>query len=349
MKSTVCIAEDRRNCEPAVRLLLASLSSNCPAVDVNLFYPLADSAFLTWVEKCSQARVETAGLPSGCGWNVKPLALLRLLDEGFDEVTWIDSDVIVTRDFSREFRSLESDVFLAAEDAVGDDRDDGDAMRAHLWGLPVGRTLPFGLNSGVLRVTRYHRPLLYRWWELLQTREYKEVQRRPWRQRPVHMLGDQDVLTALLTSAEFSEIPLHILRRGRDIIQFNGVYGYSTWERIYNLVTGPPAFIHSFAGKPWLETWESGGGAREYLKNVYLDASPYTFSAMRFRRELGCDAQWMNAHYAFSRLLRALGLGRPELVGLPIAAVMDVVRMLKRKERAVASTMTHTDSPSRVS
>lgn len=46
------------------------------------------------------------------------------------------------------------------------------------------------------------------------------------------MLGDQDVLTALLTSKEFSEIPIHILRKGRQILQFNGIYGYAVAERI---------------------------------------------------------------------------------------------------------------------
>ncbi len=73
-----------------------------------------------------------------------------------------------------------------------------------------------------------------------------------WYERPVHMLGDQDVLTALLTSSEFSDIPLHMLRRGPDIIQFDGVWGYSIPERITNLLGWGPTFIHAGAAKPWL-------------------------------------------------------------------------------------------------
>ncbi len=46
------------------------------------------------------------------------------------------------------------------------------------------------------------------------------------------MQGDQDVLTALLTSTEFADIPLKMLRRGKDIVQFDGVWGYTTTERL---------------------------------------------------------------------------------------------------------------------
>lgn len=340
MKSTICLAEDRKACEPSLKLLLLSLKLYCPELTVNLRYPAAENGFLSWVKGCPRVHLQTSPLISAHGWNVKPSAILSLIDEGFDEVIWIDSDVIVTGNVTRIFSQLSNDIFAATEDALGDERDDRNALRARLWGFPVGRILPFGLNSGVLRVTRSHYDLMKRWCELLQSSPYQEFQKRPWRQRPVHMLGDQDVLTALLTSEEFSRIPLHILRRGKQILQFNGVYGYTVAERIGNLMGQCPAFVHSFGGKPWSEEWrpEPSNGLREYIKRVYLDLSPYTFSATKFKSELACDTEWMEPHYLLSRFLRAAGVGSRELVGLPIAAVMDLARVAKFLSRGARLT-----------
>jgi lipopolysaccharide biosynthesis glycosyltransferase len=272
---------------------------------------------------------------------------MHMIDQGFEEVIWIDSDIIVSRSAAAVFSGLKSDALLATEDALGDERDDRDALRARLWGLPVGRVLPFGLNSGVLRVTKDHYRLMERWWELLQSNVYQEFQRRAWRQRPIHMLGDQDVLTALLTSEEFSEIPVRILRRGRHILQFNGVYGYTVAERMRNLLGDRPAFIHSFGGKPWSETWlpEPSIGLREYIKKLYLDLSPYTLSAMRFTHGMGSDTEWMKPHYLLSRIMRALGMGCPALVGMPMAIFADLTRIVKhiRKSRGSNHSRPETD------
>jgi hypothetical protein len=227
------------------------------------------------------------------------------------------------------FAELNSDVVVAAEDALGDDRSDGNAQRARLWGFPVGRVLPFGLNTGVLRVTKDHYHLMERWRELLQSNLYQDVQKRDWMQRPIHMLGDQDVLTALLTSKEFSELPIKILRRGKHIIQFNGVWGYTVAERARNLLGDGPMFIHQFGHKPWSNRWQPCSNLREYVKRAYLDVSPYTLTARQFKSEMDCDTDWMEPHYAPTRVLRILGMGHPALVGLPMAIFGDFARLAK--------------------
>ena len=334
MKSTICISEDRPICEPALRLLLLSLDLHNPEKIISLFYPVASDEFLQWVRRFSQVRVQTERLRIGFEWDVKPQAMMLLLEQGFDEVIWIDSDIIVTREISTVFSDLRSDCIAATEDALGDDRNDENALRTRLWGLPVGRVLPFSLNSGVVRITKHHYRLLERWWELLQTDDYRAVQKREWGQRPVHMKGDQDVLTALLCSREFFDLPLFILQRGKHILQFNGVYGYTIAERTRNLFGDGPVFIHSFAGKPWLHQWELGS-LREYIKNLYLDVSPYTLEARSFKTQIGANSGWVEPHYRLSRVLRLLGLGRRELSGLPVAALMDMVRVAKGKRSAM--------------
>ena len=171
-----------------------------------------------------------------------------------------------------------------------------------------------------------------RWWELLQSDEYQRCQQKEWMKRPIHMQGDQDVLTALLTSTEFAHIPLTVLRRGKDIVQFDGVWGYTTAERLRNLLGDGPTFMHSMGTKPWVARWklERRNDLREYLKMVYLDVSPYTLSSAKFKKDLGCDTHWMSAHYKFSAILRSLGMQHPALAGLPMAVFLDIARLIKR-------------------
>jgi lipopolysaccharide biosynthesis glycosyltransferase len=336
-KSTICIAEDRETCEPCLKLLLASLSRHCPGTVINLFYPVANEKFLRWVSAYPQVRLQGDRLKNGYGWNVKPQAIMRLLDAGFDEVIWIDSDVLVTRDIRLLFHALDNAVFVATEHTLAPERDDGIGLRAQLWQLSVGRVLPAALSSGVLRVTRQHYRLMERWWELLQSDAYQSCQQKEWQERPIHMLGDQDVLTALLTSIEFVKIPLKVLRRGKHIIQFDGVWGYTTAERTRNLFGDGPAFIHSGAGKPWATRWESErpNHLREYLKMVYLDVSPYTLSSVKFSEDLGCDTSWMCAHYKLSSILRSLAMQHPALTGLPMAVFADIARLMKRAHESL--------------
>ena len=332
IKSTVCVAEDRQACEPCLKLLLTSLGLHSPQVPINLFYPIANEEFLRWVSAYRQVRLQTDRLKNGYGWNVKPQAIMRLLDAGFDEVIWIDSDVLVTRDIRLLFHSLDDTAFVATEHTLAPERHDEMGLRAQLWNLSVGRVLSEALSSGVIRVTRKHYRLMERWWELLQSDAYQNSQQEEWSKRPIHMLGDQDVLTALLTSTEFAQIPLTVLRRGKHIIQFDGVWGYTTADRTRNLLGDGPTFIHSGAGKPWATCWEAERptNLRDYLKMVYLDVSPYTLSSLRFSGDLGCDTSWMRAHYRLSSMLRLLAMRHPALTGLPMAIPADIARFIKR-------------------
>ena len=333
-QTTICVNEDRKAWEPSLRVVLTSLRLHCPDIPISLFYPFAVETFLRWLAAYPQVRLQANGLRDGYGWNVKPQAIMRLLDAGFDEVIWIDSDMFITKDIRPLFHDLDEAVFVAAEQTPLDRNDhDGAGRRAQLWQLSVGRVLPSALNSGVLRVTKQHYPLLKRWWELLQSDEYQEWQRKEkdMLKRPTHMQGDQDVLTALLTSTEFDHIPLKILRRSKHIVQFDGVWGYTTAERLRNLLGDGPTFIHCMGTKPWVARWESErrNGLVDYLKMVYVDVSPYTLSSARFKEDLGCDTKWMDPHYRFSAILRSLAMQHPVLTGLPMAVVLDIARLVK--------------------
>src|SRR5690348_13551977 len=214
----ICVAEDRKSCETGLQVLLMSLCRFSSNVRIVVFYPAADESFLNWARELSSEKIDVRPTPvkGAYGWNVKPQALLQLLNEGHQEVLWIDSDVVTTKDVFPLFSNLDHRVFVVTEEAlVG--QNEKDALRARQWGFVVRRKLPFPLNTGVLRVTHEHIPLLERWKGILESSDYKQVQTKSWDQRPVHMISDQDVLTALLSSEEFYTIPIKILRRGRDI------------------------------------------------------------------------------------------------------------------------------------
>jgi hypothetical protein len=327
----ICIAEDRESCEPALKLLILSLDKYCGKLPINVFYPPARPGFRSWIGRYPQVTVHTSPLPGAQGWNVKPQALLYLMDQGFDQIIWIDCDIIITRDFTRMLSGLDPHVIAVAEEALWGSHDDVDALRARLWGFDVGRSLPFTLNTGVLRVTRLHYDLLQRWREILESEKYRNVQQKVWSDRPVHMIGDQDVLTAILSSAKYATVPLRILTRGKDIIQYFGLYGYTVYERALSIFYGLPTFIHSQGVKPWLENWHTMAprSFRNYIESVYLDLSPYTLTARSFRTGLDCDCRWMTAHFKLSAILRATGMWHVPLVGLPIALILDVVRIAK--------------------
>ena len=168
----ICVAEDRKSCEPGLKLLLISLCRYSTDIAIAVFYPAADQEFLDWAHGIDSEKitVRTAPMSGAYGWNVKPQALLQLLNEGNQEVVWIDSDIIATKDVSSAFCGLNRDVLVVTEEALGA-HNEIDALRARLWGFPVMRKFPFPLNTAVIRVTPGHIPLLERWKEILESRD----------------------------------------------------------------------------------------------------------------------------------------------------------------------------------
>ncbi|MEP0909746.1 hypothetical protein NDI45_02295 [Leptolyngbya sp. GB1-A1] len=327
----ICIAEDRQREEIAVKLLLLSLAKHCPHVPIELFFPPATEAFKAWAAALPQVHLRTTPIATAAGWDIKPYALLKLLTEGHREVWWIDSDIIVTRDFRQTIAPLtDADLVIAEEALYGHYRDEG--YRARAWGFALGRSLPFNLNSGVMRVTQAHRLLLQQWQQLLETEVYQQAQQQPYGQKPFHLFGDQDVLTTLLSTQEFAHIPLRILKRGTAIIQYFGLAGYTIAERLQNLVDGMPPFIHAQREKPWHRSLIPPGlkPLRPYLDFVQMDISPYCFAAAPYRSQLAEDLPWLDAHSRLGKILRGLGLGNAAFIGLPIALGYSVIRAIKQ-------------------
>jgi hypothetical protein len=328
----ICIAEDRPSFEPSIRLLLLSLAEHSGDLPIYLFLPSANQEFVAWLRRDPRITLCTDRLEGASKYNVKPQAMLQLMQKGYDDILWIDSDIIVAQSITAALGGCSRDTIVVTEEALWSPHDDNDAWRARKWGFNVGRVLPFALNTAVVRVTRSHEQLLQRWQDLLQSDEYCRAQTLDWHDRPLHLISDQDALTALLSS-DFAHVPLKTLIRGRDIVQYFGPYGFTVHERISMLLGRTPIFIHSQGPqKPWDRAWESSAklNLKDYLNDVYLDLSPYTLAAIKYRTNLPNDTSWMDAHYILSKVLRALALWRISLVGLPIAILADAYRLAKR-------------------
>src|SRR5215210_3013416 len=95
----VATYEDRPDGIVGLKLLLLSLSKWCPGLGVDVFFPDAPVAFRRWIEPFPDITLHSDREHGGSGYNLKPELLIHLLNDGADQARWIDSDVIVTRDF----------------------------------------------------------------------------------------------------------------------------------------------------------------------------------------------------------------------------------------------------------
>ncbi len=321
----VCIAEDRQSCEPAVRVLIASLNRHCPGLPIQFFAPNPTPALRQWLANRPDVTLNDKGVHGGFGgFNVKPQALTALLDRGFDEIIWIDADIVVVSDFRASIQKHAPDVVVATEEATFNQREDTTIFTT-LWGMTVGRPAKCTVNSGVVRISRRHQPLLKRWMELLADPAYRASQKKTWRERPPHHFGDQEVLTGLLGSKDFADVPLVQLRCGKEIVQYFRATGYKTMDRLRHLSGRKPFFVHALGYKPWLppEPLESNSFGDRF-NQLYQDVSPYLAYAGKYRTELE-DTTWLKPRSTGVRILRWLSFGNPALLGFPLAIFGDLV------------------------
>jgi len=328
--SVICIAEDRLSEIIPAKLLLLSLARHCPDVPVVIFFPPATPEFEIWLERFPQVTLRKTKFHGIAEWNVKPYVLEVLLKEGNAQVWWLDTDIILTSDFRQHFNSFSPDTLLFGQQPYLGDYQNG-GKRAEGWGFQVARILPFEINGGVIRVHSSHLPFLKKWQELTESELYKQAQRQPFYSRAVHVQCDQDLITALLESKEFSHIPVEFVRRGKDIIQYAVPNGYSLMERLEDLGSGLPPLIHSLGLKPWTPAdarLKQKRGFDLYYSSLFLEISPYNYVALQYKDEIDENLPWIK-YSAAGHCFRTLGLGNPALMGLPLVAIYSFFLFLK--------------------
>ncbi len=335
----ICIHEDRPNNLIGLKLAVLSVMRHSPELSVLISCPYPPESLCQWVESFGQVQLASFPELGKLGWNIKPVLLLHLLEAGASEIIWLDSDIIVNGGILSTLICCNPDRLVATEETYWGQKNGG-TLRTVAWGLTPGRELPSTINTGLVRVTRHHIPLIKAWKLLCSHPSFVHVQGLPWYERPLHMVGDQDLLTALVGSTEFSDLDILLLKRGMDIAQCFGPAGFTPIERIKRLSVGLPPLIHAMGPKPWNKPLPSPAirdpekpllkSLRDYYSYLSLEVSPYVPMARQYREELEDETHWMELTSPLGKLMATVMGHDPILQGLPLSVFDALARRLRR-------------------
>jgi hypothetical protein len=311
----VCLYEDRPLQVAGLKVLLLSLNQYCPDWPVHLRFPGISAPFRAWVQRFTQVRLLEEHLPLSGSYNVKPTVLLDGLSTGAEACLWLDTDVLVNGrlDF---IGSLPPESIVVTQDPW--EYADGSTHRCNSWGMATGRSLPGPFNSAVVRIGKLHQPLLIEWERVLARKDYLLEQAKPVVLRNQHMLSDQDALSALLASRQFSSIPVRKLQHSTEILQHHGAGAYGLIQRWSNVVHGMPPLIHAMGStKPWRMPHRPSllREPRAFYERTYLELSPYVHFARSYRTALMENCTWLDNQTFTSRFGSLVSFNRPWLKG----------------------------------
>lgn len=312
--------EDRPEAFVGIKLLALSLDDTLGPVELILYTSLPADSLLAWGKahlrhlRLRVKRYEEARLT---GWSVKPDVLLRSLQGVSDHLCWLDSDLIVLKDF-RHLLSTEDPRMLV----LASQRGRHDHSRTAFWGFPPGAHLPCAINTCLVQVSQHHRQLLEKWRSLLHSEDYLEQQQRCHHFRSPLLYGDQDVLEAIL-NADMPDLLGNI--RFRFISNDQEIFheaGASVRNRL--LVRYHHLYlIHAQGLKPW------NLSNRNILRYVAIELSPYLHFARRMRHRLGEEdgsLDWLRMKSPLSWGCTLCGLNHPFLKSLPVMLLLKVAQ-----------------------
>lgn len=319
----VCLYEDRKDCFPGVKLLILSARNHEPSWFFHGVFRNLERLDREWLVSQPNLILREDLTCQDGGWNVKPALLIKLLEEGFDQVMWCDSDIILSGPVSSLLERSGAGRMVATEEYSWG-RLKGSESRMRGWGFVSGRILKGTVNSCFMRFELSHLPLLHAWADCLARDDYRQTQQLPWNQRPHYFISDQDALTALLASKEFANLELQLLRNGRDIAQCFEEDGYTAIDRLRNSMMGRiPPLIHAQGGKPWQ------GGNRA----IFQQLSAYGPVALPYLADAEISGNWIKPDDKFCCLLDRITLGSSNLRGCWPAMVRSLNRILLHLKR----------------
>lgn len=160
-----------------LKLLMLSVAEHAPDDVLHVVLPDVPEALADWIRRHAPQVQVHRWQPQGEGWSAKPEVLLYLMNQGLEEVIWLDADLMLIRNPRPLWEAVPDEVLMVAEDlarrydaALGNEK-------ARVWGYEKKRDLATGLNSAVLRMTKRHRPLIESWRAHLQDERYLQAQR----------------------------------------------------------------------------------------------------------------------------------------------------------------------------
>jgi len=335
----VCIHEDRLTHLTGAKLAVLSLMHHCPDLPIVISCPCPPPSLRNWVEGLTNVRLVSYPELRNLGWNVKPTVFLRLFEAGYSDIIWMDSDIIANGDILSNLLLYSANTLVVTQETYWG-QEQGENFRTLAWGFTLGRDLPCALNTGIVRATTQHIQLLKSWRMMLNHPSYVHAQALPWHNRPVHMVGDQDALTALMGSTEFADTPILMLKRGLNIAQCFGPSGFTPIERLRSLATGLPPLIHAQGVKPWTKASQPPiifnsqkpllKSLREYYSYLSLELAPYESVARQYQAGLEEDTKWMDIESTLGRFIAGLAGNNPILRDFSLSLFDAVARRIRR-------------------
>ncbi len=321
-----CIAEDRPSAETGLRVLLVSLAAHGQGTPTILYRPESSPEFISWCRQWDWLEMIPQRPAGGFEWNCKPQALRPLLDRGFDEAVWLDSDLMLQTPLTRVLDGLSPDTLAVTQDSRATNKGEFTLeARTRAWNWPGQRAPMDPINTCLIRVTGAHRPLLARWEATMNEPRYVEWARQPVGKRPPYFTSDQDVLMALLGGPEFGSMPLHVLPTGSAVLHCAGLRSFTWTERWRATTRGPAPLVHATTDKPWIVlSPRFGRSRRERLTQLAHELSPYVVAARPLRDRLGEPAPWLEFRTPLGRVLQALGWASPGLAGGPLTLAVSL-------------------------
>ena len=312
----ICTYEDRPNCFIGLKLLVLSLARHSPDLLLRVSKRGEHAGFDEWISR--QPNAQLVDVPAGCdsGKNAKPYLIQEVLDEGVDRAIWIDADMIVAGSV-RQFVDPDPSVFVTTEPVPWVPYQ-GSRIRAEGLGLTPTRDLLLTTNSSFIVVSREHQDLLNAWKQLMQREDYQAAQKGRMKDPPPHLGGDQNLLCALLGS-DFGNVPLQMLRQGRDVVHCLGPHAYRSIDRVRNAWRGLPPLVHAIGKKPW----NSDAPA-------HIRLSPYCYLARHYRDQVDEPMEWAELPDRYAKWMNRMAFGNASLGGLPDALRTELSMMRKR-------------------
>lgn len=278
--SIVCY-EDRANHETGVKLLLLSLREYHPTIDIHAFMPNVTPSFLEWVERHDVTIHTHCPFPQN-GFNIKPSLLTWGLNQGYQRVIFLDSDIVLARKLPEYVFNAPINLLIVAESSPL--YDVHTRARTDCWQFKLGRTFLNDPTGCFISISDHQRPLLSDWVALLSEKRYIDEQKKPLSKRNIALRGDDELLVALLGSFKYRNQPIKLLSSTRVIAQCGTPGSYTVYARLRAMLLKKPALVHAIGQKPWL--------CNQSQDNKSF-TSPYSVTARKYHNEMDEPTDWM--------------------------------------------------------
>src|SRR5690606_22097142 len=142
-----CSYEDRIKDLSGLILLVSSFRRFHPDLLLVLLIPNPPTPFLKWCRaRHPDVVVVEWDANAVAGWSTKPFVISRVFEYGFDQVVWIDADLLFLRGIAGRWIERSPEVLVTADN----NPTRGTSARVSYWGIEPRRLFDHTINSSII-------------------------------------------------------------------------------------------------------------------------------------------------------------------------------------------------------